>query len=95
MFDLIKTKTFWLGISSIAAGVALMVAGDYPQGIPAILYGFGAIFGRDAIRKLQDPKATAAAKAIKEDLKIKKAEGKIAIKKAGLDARKKALSGSK
>jgi len=49
---LLKTKTFWTGLSGIAAGAALCAAHDWPQGITLILGGLAAIFVRDAVAKL-------------------------------------------
>jgi len=49
---LIRTKTFWTGLTSIASGVALCAANDWPQGVPLIIAGLGMIFIRDSIAKL-------------------------------------------
>jgi hypothetical protein len=49
---LIKTKTFWTGITSIASGAALCFAHDYAQGVPLIIAGLGMIFIRDSVAKL-------------------------------------------
>jgi hypothetical protein len=47
--QLLRTKTFWVGLSSIASGVALICAGQVPEGIPLIVAGLGMICIRDAI----------------------------------------------
>ena len=49
---LIKTKTFWTGLTSIATGAALCAAHDWPQGVPLIIAGLGMIFIRDSVAKL-------------------------------------------
>ena len=49
---LIRTKTFWTGLTSIASGTALCVAHDYAQGVPLIIAGLGMIFIRDSIAKV-------------------------------------------
>lgn len=46
---MITTKTFWTGVSSIAGGIALCCAQDFPMGVPMIIAGLGMIFVRDAI----------------------------------------------
>jgi len=48
---LIQTKTFWVGLSSIASGIALCFAGQVPEGVPLIVAGLGMICIRDAISK--------------------------------------------
>lgn len=52
MKELLKTKTFWAGVASIATGVGMILAGDTPQGINAIVAGVVAICVRDGIKKL-------------------------------------------
>lgn len=54
---LIKTKTFWTGLASIASGAALCFAHDYAQGVPLIIAGLGMIFIRDAVAKIPNPPA--------------------------------------
>ena len=49
--DLVKTKTFWGGIASIATGIGMIVSGDTEQGIQMITLGIISIFLRDAVRK--------------------------------------------
>jgi len=51
LLRLLKTKTFWTGLSSIAAGAFLCAAHDWPQGVTLILGGLATIFIRDAIAK--------------------------------------------
>lgn len=51
---LLKTKTFWTAVGSIASGAILCAAQDYAQGVPLIIAGLMAIFVRDAIAKLPD-----------------------------------------
>jgi hypothetical protein len=48
---LIKSKTFWTGVASIATGVAFVVSGDVGTGAQTILGGFTAIFLRSAVKK--------------------------------------------
>lgn len=49
MTTLIKSKTFWTGLASIATGVGLIIAGDGAAGAPLIAQGLIAIFLRQAI----------------------------------------------
>ena len=51
--ELIKTKTFWLGISTIAGGVILCINKEYEKGIEGIIAGLAMIFVRDALTKKQ------------------------------------------
>ena len=54
MGKLLKSKTFWGGIGSIVSGVSVIATtGDYPSGIQLVVLGVLAIFGRDAIRKVE------------------------------------------
>lgn len=48
-----KSKTFWGGIAAIATGAGLIVAGDVVSGVQTITLGVLAIFGRDAVSKIQ------------------------------------------
>jgi len=48
---LLQTKTFWVGLSSIASGIALICAGQVPEGVPLIVAGLGMICIRDAIAR--------------------------------------------
>ncbi len=48
---LLRTKTFWAGLGSIAAGFAAAVQGDPVGGMVLISQGFLAIFQRNAISK--------------------------------------------
>lgn len=47
----LKTKSFWLGVLSIAWGVYEMVSGNLDSGKAEIGAGLGLIFVRDAIAK--------------------------------------------
>lgn len=49
---LVQTKTFWVGLSSIASGIALCFAGQIPEGVPLIVAGLGMICIRDSIAKI-------------------------------------------
>jgi hypothetical protein len=49
--ELLKSKSFWLGVAGVAGGIALVVTGEMDQGIAAIGAGLGMIFIRDAIAK--------------------------------------------
>lgn len=49
---LIKTKTFWAGISGIAVGIGQITTGDVPGGLQSIVVGLGIIFLRDATAKI-------------------------------------------
>ena len=46
---LLQSKTFWLGVATIAGGVVLLVKGDAQNGITAVVSGLAMIFVRDAI----------------------------------------------
>lgn len=46
---LAKSKTFWGGLAAIATGVGLVVTGQIPEGVNAIVTGILAVFIRDAI----------------------------------------------
>ena len=48
-----KTKTFWGGVATVATGVGIAGAGDLATGGQTIMIGILAIFGRDAVRKVQ------------------------------------------
>jgi hypothetical protein len=50
---ILKTKTFWGGIASVATGVSLIIQGDLGNGITTIVLGTLAIFGRDAISGIE------------------------------------------
>jgi len=47
---LIRSKTFWTGVSSVATGVVLIVNGKTDTGIEMIVGGFAVIFVRNAIK---------------------------------------------
>jgi hypothetical protein len=51
MKKLIKSKTFWAGVGSIATGVNFFVQGNIPDGIQLILSGFSFIFVRQSLMK--------------------------------------------
>ena len=51
MKELLKTKTFWVGILSILGGVVSIAFDETSAGIEAIILGLLAITGRDAVRK--------------------------------------------
>lgn len=48
---LVKSKTFWAGLASVATGVGLIINGDMTAGIPAIIIGIQSVLLRDAIAK--------------------------------------------
>lgn len=48
MRDLLKTKTFWLGVLTIAGGFYELAFGDQNTGLSAIVAGLAMIFLRDA-----------------------------------------------
>lgn len=52
MRKLIRTKTFWAGVASICAGVAMILHGQQEQGAQTIILGVLAITGRDALAKM-------------------------------------------
>lgn len=49
----ITSKTFWTGVSAIAAGCFALYAGNIEGGITGIIGGLGLIFVRDAISNLE------------------------------------------
>ena len=51
MRDLLKTKTFWGGVSAIFIGVGMIYTGNPVEGMQTICGGLAAIFLRDGIRK--------------------------------------------
>jgi hypothetical protein len=51
--NLFKTKTFWGGLASIVTGAGIVVGGDVNSGIVMIGMGILAVFGRDAMTKIQ------------------------------------------
>jgi len=53
MKSLLKTKTFWGGIASIAGGIGMIIAGETSGGTQMIVIGVLAILGRDAVRKAE------------------------------------------
>ncbi|MFA5187182.1 MAG: hypothetical protein WC551_11955 [Patescibacteria group bacterium] len=55
---LMKTKTFWTGLTAIVAGAGMCYLGDKERGIQTILGGLAVIFLRDGV-KTEIAKATA------------------------------------
>lgn len=49
---ILKTKTFWGGIASVASGIGCVVAKEYSAGIILIIGGLQAIFIRSAIANI-------------------------------------------
>jgi hypothetical protein len=47
--ELFKSKSFYTGLASIAAGVGMVVNGDTSNGITTIVVGISTIFIRDSI----------------------------------------------
>ncbi len=47
--DIIKTKTFWSGLSLVAYGVIQVVYGNSSEGVNSILTGLSIIFLRDGM----------------------------------------------
>ena len=52
MKELIRSKTFWTGIASIATGIGLLISKNYPEGLQTIIIGLSTIFIRDSVRKV-------------------------------------------
>lgn len=50
--NLLKTKTFWVGIATIGFGAYQFIMGDQKQGVDTILIGLAMITGRDALAKI-------------------------------------------
>lgn len=50
MKELLKTKSFWVGVAAIATGISMCAAKDYPNGIQMIGGGIATICLRDAVR---------------------------------------------
>lgn len=49
--DTFKSKTFWMGIITVATGVVAFCYGEADKGIGCIIAGGAMITGRDAIQK--------------------------------------------
>jgi len=49
----LRTKTFWGGVLAIVTGVASCAGGNWAGGVPSVVVGALAIFGRDAASKIQ------------------------------------------
>lgn len=52
MKELLKSKTFWIGIASIISGISMILGDNGDTGIQLIATGFSAIFLRDGINKV-------------------------------------------
>ncbi len=51
MKELLRSKSFWTGVASIATGIGLLINKNYPEGIQTIILGLSTIFIREGIRK--------------------------------------------
>lgn len=51
MKELLRSKSFWTGVASIATGIGLLVNKNYPEGFQTIIIGLSTIFIREGIRK--------------------------------------------
>lgn len=51
--DIWKTKTFWVGVLTVAAGIIEGVFDGWGQGYEKILLGLAIITGRHAVGKVQ------------------------------------------
>jgi hypothetical protein len=51
--NILKKKTFWVGVATIGVGVYEIATGSGSGGIEKILLGLGMITGRQAIEKLE------------------------------------------
>jgi hypothetical protein len=47
--ELFKSKSFYTGLASIAAGIGMIVSGDMSNGVTTIVIGVSTIFIRDSI----------------------------------------------
>jgi len=47
---ILKQKTFWGSLATIATGVGLIVSGEVPTGMQTVATGVLALFIRDALR---------------------------------------------
>lgn len=47
---LIRTKTFWTGLSAVTLGILLIINGEWRTGVPMVFGGMAMIFVRDAIK---------------------------------------------
>ena len=50
--NLLKTKTFWTGLVTVATGIILVVYENKEQGLQTILGGLGLIFLRQGLVKV-------------------------------------------
>ena len=55
--ELIKTKTFWVGVIAILGGIVEIVFDGWDMGLEKVLLGAGLITGRNAIGKAAEGKA--------------------------------------
>lgn len=53
MGGLLRRKTFWGGIGSIATGIVMILGDNAAEGVQLIVVGILAIFGRAAIAKME------------------------------------------
>lgn len=54
MKELISSKTFWLGIGTVAWGIYTLIdSGDFQAGMAEIIGGLGMIFLRHGVAKVQ------------------------------------------
>ena len=49
---MLKSKSFWTGVSAVVGGVFLISQGETEKGVGAIIGGLSVIFVRDAIGKV-------------------------------------------
>ena len=56
MMQLLKTKTFWIGLATVATAVGFYVGGEIPlmETIESVLIGLAMITGRHAVSKLKE-----------------------------------------
>lgn len=50
---LVKTKTFWGGVAAICSGVGMILSDNAAEGVQMIVMGALAVFGREAIAKVE------------------------------------------
>jgi len=55
--ELLKTKTFWVGVITVGAGIVEGIFDGWSQGLEKIMLGLGMIVGRQAIAKAAEGKA--------------------------------------
>lgn len=49
MKTIVKTKSFWTGVSAVVSGVGFIVTGSASEGILLLFQGLGIIFLRSAV----------------------------------------------